>query len=297
MEGDSEVKGEGNSVNYKYRMHDPRIGRFFTVDPLASKYPHNSPYAFSENRVIDGVELEGLEFYYSADGTLLGSIGGSSQVRLVSDAGIKEATKHINWANDPSEHGKKYAANNTKKVNELSTDVGVTNEELNARAFLSVIRKGEGTSGDKGYTKLFGGGTFENSENHPNKVVKSGKYSSSAAGAYQILYRTWNGDAAKKAKNTLDIGDFSPESQDKFAIWLIDNRGALNLIIKGDLVGAIRKTNKEWASLPESPYGQPTQTMEGAESEFKKAISNELNGKSEIATPQGELKTTIDKLK
>jgi hypothetical protein len=31
------------------------------VDPLAPKYPHNSPYAFSENRLIDGVELEGLE--------------------------------------------------------------------------------------------------------------------------------------------------------------------------------------------------------------------------------------------
>ncbi|MCJ8292757.1 MAG: hypothetical protein HRT58_22415 [Crocinitomicaceae bacterium] len=42
-------------------MHDPRIGRFFTTDPLAAKYPHNSPYAFSENRVIDAVELEGLE--------------------------------------------------------------------------------------------------------------------------------------------------------------------------------------------------------------------------------------------
>jgi len=43
-------------------MHDPRIGRFLSIDPLASKYPHNSPYAFSENRVIDGVELEGLEY-------------------------------------------------------------------------------------------------------------------------------------------------------------------------------------------------------------------------------------------
>jgi RHS repeat-associated protein len=62
QEKDDEVKGEGNSVNYKYRMHDPRIGRFFAVDPLAGKYPHNSPYAFSENRVIDGVELEGLEY-------------------------------------------------------------------------------------------------------------------------------------------------------------------------------------------------------------------------------------------
>jgi RHS repeat-associated protein len=61
QEADNEVKGEGNSVNYKYRMHDPRIGRFFAVDPLAPEYPHNSPYAFSENVVINAVELEGLE--------------------------------------------------------------------------------------------------------------------------------------------------------------------------------------------------------------------------------------------
>lgn len=61
QESDNEVKGEGNSINYKYRMHDPRIGRFFAVDPLAGEYPWNSPYAFSENVVINAVELEGLE--------------------------------------------------------------------------------------------------------------------------------------------------------------------------------------------------------------------------------------------
>src|SRR5690554_6099449 len=67
QEKDDEVKGQGNSVNYKYRMHDPRVGRFFAVDPLAPDYPHNSPFAFSENVVISHVELEGLEkvFYYN----------------------------------------------------------------------------------------------------------------------------------------------------------------------------------------------------------------------------------------
>ncbi len=58
MGKDDEV---GNSLNYKYRMHDPRLGRFFAVDPLAAKYPFYSQYAFSGNRVIDMVELEGLE--------------------------------------------------------------------------------------------------------------------------------------------------------------------------------------------------------------------------------------------
>ncbi len=47
---------------FKWRNHDPTIGRFFNVDPLATEYTHNSPYAFSENRVINGVELEGLEW-------------------------------------------------------------------------------------------------------------------------------------------------------------------------------------------------------------------------------------------
>lgn len=61
QESDDEIKGAGNSYNYTYRMHDPRIGRFFAVDPLSKDYPWNSPYAFSENQVIDCIELEGLE--------------------------------------------------------------------------------------------------------------------------------------------------------------------------------------------------------------------------------------------
>jgi RHS repeat-associated protein len=70
QEMDDEIKGEGNSVNYKYRMHDPRIGRFFAVDPLAPEYPHYTPYSFSGNKVIHKVEYEGKEdvdFDYKQD--------------------------------------------------------------------------------------------------------------------------------------------------------------------------------------------------------------------------------------
>jgi hypothetical protein len=62
QEEDNEVYGsKGTFVNYKYRGADTRIGRFFAVDPLTASYPWNSPYAFSENTVIDHIELEGLE--------------------------------------------------------------------------------------------------------------------------------------------------------------------------------------------------------------------------------------------
>jgi RHS repeat-associated protein len=61
QERDDEMKGEGNSLNYEFRMHDPRIGRFLSNDPLTKKYPYYSPYAFSGNRILDCIELEGKE--------------------------------------------------------------------------------------------------------------------------------------------------------------------------------------------------------------------------------------------
>jgi len=65
QEADDELRGKGNSVNYKYRMHDARIGRFFATDPLEKKYPYLTPYQFSSNQPIHARELEGLEEYQS----------------------------------------------------------------------------------------------------------------------------------------------------------------------------------------------------------------------------------------
>jgi RHS repeat-associated protein len=62
QETDDEITGSESHVSYKYRVHDARLGRFLSIDPLAPDYPHNSPYAFSENRVIDGTDLEGTEW-------------------------------------------------------------------------------------------------------------------------------------------------------------------------------------------------------------------------------------------
>ncbi|MFN5431661.1 MAG: DUF6443 domain-containing protein [Cyclobacteriaceae bacterium] len=62
---------------FKWRMHDPAIGRFGGVDPLSDNYLYNSTYAFSENRTVAHVELEGLEKWsinYS-DGTASNAYG------------------------------------------------------------------------------------------------------------------------------------------------------------------------------------------------------------------------------
>lgn len=50
-----------NWDSFKFRNHQPDIGRFFNIDPLSEKYYYSSPYAFSENKVTAHIELEGLE--------------------------------------------------------------------------------------------------------------------------------------------------------------------------------------------------------------------------------------------
>jgi RHS repeat-associated protein len=50
-----------NWVQFKWRNHDPQIGRFIEIDPLSEEYEYNSTYAFSENKVTNHIELEGLE--------------------------------------------------------------------------------------------------------------------------------------------------------------------------------------------------------------------------------------------
>ncbi|MBR4646737.1 MAG: hypothetical protein IKO75_06485 [Bacteroidales bacterium] len=77
QEADNEVLGEGALHAFEYRTHDTRIGRFWSVDPLAGKFPWNSTYAFAENRVVDGRELEGLEVTYAT--TEFGSAVGLGQ--------------------------------------------------------------------------------------------------------------------------------------------------------------------------------------------------------------------------
>ncbi len=59
-----------NWDSFKYRNYDYAIGRFMSVDPLAEKYAYNGVYNFSENRVLDGRELEGLE-WEDIDGNVL----------------------------------------------------------------------------------------------------------------------------------------------------------------------------------------------------------------------------------
>ena len=148
---------------------------------------------------------------------------------------------------------------------------------MNLYAFLWMLRHAEGTAGQNGYRTMFGGGLFNSFDDHPRKKIRrrSGtRYiTSSAAGAYQFLSKTWD-----DCRGTLDLPDFSPASQDQAARLLIHQRGAINDVLAGRLEAAVKKCNKVWASLPGSPYGQPTITMARCKQLFAEAGGYSLEG-------------------
>lgn len=76
-ENDNEVKGEGKEQDYGVRIYNPRIGKFLSVDPLTPKYPELTPYQFASNRPIDGIDLDGLEYF--------GAIGGQANQEYISN--------------------------------------------------------------------------------------------------------------------------------------------------------------------------------------------------------------------
>ncbi|WP_299466258.1 RHS repeat-associated core domain-containing protein, partial [uncultured Microscilla sp.] len=47
--------------DYGFRLYNPAIGKFLSVDPLSPQYPELTPYQFASNTPIWAVDLDGLE--------------------------------------------------------------------------------------------------------------------------------------------------------------------------------------------------------------------------------------------
>lgn len=61
----------GNQYDYGFRIYNPQVARFLSVDPLMAQYPGWGPYSFAMNSCISGADIDGKEFYYSASGEFL----------------------------------------------------------------------------------------------------------------------------------------------------------------------------------------------------------------------------------
>lgn len=62
MELDNEIKGEGNSYDFGARFHDPRVGRWLSLD--AVNKDHQSNYAYSSNNPIIFIDKGGNDDYF-----------------------------------------------------------------------------------------------------------------------------------------------------------------------------------------------------------------------------------------
>jgi RHS repeat-associated protein len=60
-ESDDEVSGSGNQYDYGFRIYNPRIGKFLSIDPLTSTYPWYTPFQYAGNSPIVFIDLDGLE--------------------------------------------------------------------------------------------------------------------------------------------------------------------------------------------------------------------------------------------
>lgn len=144
----------------------------------------------------------------------------------------------------------------------------------NIAAFLSMIAYAEGTDREPDpYAVCYGyrhrvrdfadhpavTGEWEG-ERLPDDMCRAAGFGpgcvSTAAGRYQITKPTW-----LRAKRALSLGDFSPESQDAAAVWLIRQRGALDHVEAGRIGEAVALVRQEWASLPGAGWGQPERRL------------------------------------
>jgi muramidase (phage lysozyme) len=135
-------------------------------------------------------------------------------------------------------------------------------------AILDLIAYTEGTDREigktkKGYDILFGGKTFPPGKDHPRIHVPFGKTTSTAAGRYQILDKTWDWlQLGLEANGFKPFPSFAPKYQDQAALYLIDaKRSAIEAVDSGDLNEFLKLCSWEWASLPtpegKGRYGQP----------------------------------------
>jgi muramidase (phage lysozyme) len=123
----------------------------------------------------------------------------------------------------------------------------------NVQKFLAYINIYEGSPKPN---QLVGYKPFDSLADHPRKLVRFGKNKnqvSTAAGLYQFKSSTWD-----EQKKKLGLKDFSVENQQRAAIGLLKDVGALDAIVKGDFEAAKQKAKNRWTSLPGSTLGKET---------------------------------------
>ena len=218
------------------------------------------------------------------------------------------------------------------------------------------LKHTEGKPGEEGYKQIVGGDSFNSFKDHPREsrdlVIKGKVVPSDAAGAYQIMEDTWDDANLQEYKTQYGVKDFSPLSQDLFALALLKHKRNemsskiqkkfserwVNKMVKtwnkklkefkkngnykkkesvtksdfpnyeekynlsyGDIIQYLIDNNldramltaaPEWASFPESPYGQEASnyTLADAKIKYREFLLQEIKGETDLHLEAGFLK-------
>lgn len=165
-----------------------------------------------------------------------------------------------------------YVFTETLQLQPAMTDTDTASQNIGA--YLAVLRQAEGTASQADPYRVCYGyrHTIQDLRDHP---AATGEWSgellpdgmcrnaglgpgcrSTAAGAYQMIGRTWS-----NLRNKLGLPDFGPASQDAAAVELIRQRGALEDVKAGRFDQAVYKCRAEWASLPGNYAKQGQRSM------------------------------------
>jgi lysozyme len=160
------------------------------------------------------------------------------------------------------------------QLTQAPADVDANTAQVNLQAFLSALRRAEGTEGQgDAYRVCYGyRHTISDLSDHPavtgewlgetlpDDMCRNAGFNpgckSTAAGAYQMRKSTW-----VSVRDALGLPDFSAASQDAAAAELIRRRGALEDVKAGRFAQAFDKCRNEWASLPGNYAGQGQRSL------------------------------------
>ncbi len=79
-----------NHYDYGFRIYNPAIARFLSVDPLTASYPELTPYQFASNTPIRAIDLDGLEAYIESSS----NSDGSTTIKMIVDLDVKNSSSH-----------------------------------------------------------------------------------------------------------------------------------------------------------------------------------------------------------
>ena len=164
----------------------------------------------------------------------------------------------------------------------------------NVVAALHTIASVESALGAEGYQKVVGGSLVTLGVEHPR--IFNAEVNSDAAGRYQFLSSTWD-----RINGEIGPLDFSnPRHQDIAGIWLLELRGVLEDVLKGDILTAMTGGHNpnlkhetsdvcyrtksgmgcEWAGVYPNRYGQADHSLDFFLDNFDKYKTVPLPGAS-----------------